>query len=117
MRRVAALTAALLFSPAHALTPEAKEFVAISKQLEPVQCEKRRLRRAMAMAEIERDAARLKKLSSRFAALDRDPDTIRLEKRLGELERRMSNGKGGTLDPEDLDALSLQHRESFYRCG
>lgn len=116
MRYLAALAAALICSVACALTPEAKEFVAISKKLEPVQCEKRKLRREMAVAEIEREAGRLKALRSRFASLDRDPDTTRLEKRLGELERRISNRKGGTLDPEDLDAVSLQHREAFYRC-
>ena len=116
MRVAAALAAALLFSPAFALTPEAKEFVAISKKLEPVQCKKRKLRREMAVAEIEREEGRMKELRSRFAALDRDPVTSRLEKRLGDLERRMSNGKGGTLDPDDLDAISLQHREAFYRC-
>jgi hypothetical protein len=28
----------------------------------------------------------------------------------------MSNGKGGTLDPEDLDAINRQNVEAFYRC-
>lgn len=117
MIRFAVLFAALAAGPAMAITPAAKEFIAISKQLEPVQCEKRKLRREMAVAQIEHEEARLKDLRGRFAALDRNPQTSRLEKRLGDLERRMSNGKGGTLDPEDLDAISLQHREAFYRCG
>jgi hypothetical protein len=114
--RLAAVVVALAVLPAYAITPEAKEFIAISKKLEPVQCEKRKLRREMAVAEIGREEARLKELRGRFAALDRNPETTKHEKRLGELERRMSNGRGGTLDPEDLDAISLQHREAFYRC-
>ena len=117
MRLAAACAVALLAFPVLAITPDAKEFIAISKRLEPVQCEKRKLRREIAVAEVERDEARLKALRGRFVAIDRNPETTGLEKRLGELERRMSNGKGGTLDPEDLDAISLQHRESFYRCG
>ena len=116
MIRLAALAAALLVFPAFAVTPEANEFIAIAKKLEAVQCEKRKLRREIAIAEIEREDARQKELRARFAVLDRNAQTARLEKRLGELERRMSNGRGGTLDPEDLDAISLQHREAFYRC-
>ena len=116
MIRLALLIAALAAFPAMAITPEAKEFIAISKKLETVQCEKRRLRREMAVAEIGREEARLNELRARFAALNRNPETTGLEKRLGELERRMSNGQGGTLDPEDLDAISLQHRQAFYRC-
>ena len=98
--------------PAHALSPQAQEFMAITKELEPVQCEKRRLRREMARAEIERREADLQKLRARFADLDRDRKTARLERRLAELEPRVS--KSG--DPEDLPAISRQQREAFYRC-
>ncbi len=99
---------------AFALTPEAKEFLEISKKLEPVQCEKRKLRREIALAEIERrDASELRK---RFSRLDRDPETARLEKRLAELEPRILDGKGAPRHPEDLEAISLQQRQAFYRC-
>jgi hypothetical protein len=111
MQRTAALIAGLsLVAPAVALTPAAQEFIAISKELEPVQCEKRRLRREIALAEIERrDASELRK---RFAALDRDRRTAKLEKRLAELEPRLSRSS----DPEDLPAISRQNTEAFYRC-
>ena len=57
--RAARETAGLLFGvivavPVFALSPAAEEFMAISKELEPVQCEKRRLRREIAFAEAER---------------------------------------------------------------
>jgi hypothetical protein len=97
-------------SSAAALSREAQEFIDISRQLEPLQCEKRKLRREIALAEAEqRDATPLKK---RFAALDRDPKTSKLEKRLGELEPRISRSS----DPEDLEAISRHHREALYRC-
>jgi hypothetical protein len=49
------LYAALLLaaSGAQALSSEAREFIAISKELEPVQCEKRKLRREIVLAEAE----------------------------------------------------------------
>ena len=82
----------------------------ISKELEPVQCEKRKLRREIALAEIEhRDP---KPIRQRFEALNRDPKTAKLEKRLAALEPRVSK----SADPEDLAAISLQQREAFYRC-
>ena len=101
----------LLFSlPAEALSPAAREFLEISKQLEPVHCEKRKLRREIAVAEAQgQDATALRK---RFAALDRDPKSAKLEKRLGELGPRVTKSS----DPEDLDAVSRQQREAFYRC-
>jgi hypothetical protein len=99
-----------------ALSPEAKEFMEISKRLEPMQCEKRKLRREIALAEIEQRADDARALKQKFASLDRNPGTAALEKRLAVLERRMSNGRGGTLDPEDLQAISNQHRDAFYRC-
>jgi hypothetical protein len=102
--------------PAGALTPEAKEFMAISKQLEPVQCEKRQLRRAIALAQTEGRDEDAKKLRAKFEALNRDPQTARQEKRLGELQRRILDAKGVARDPEDLDAISRQQREAFYRC-
>ena len=49
---------------------------------------------------------------ARFAQLNKDPKTARLEKRLAELEPRLRKSS----DPEDLQAISLQQREAFYRC-
>jgi hypothetical protein len=95
---------------AAALSREAQEFLAISRELEPLQCEKRKLRREIALAEAERrDAAELRK---RFSALGRDPKSAKLEKRLGELEPRIR----ASTDPEDLATISRQHTEAFYRC-
>jgi predicted nuclease with TOPRIM domain len=102
--------------PALGLTPEAREFMEISAKLEPVQCEKRQLRRQMAMAQAEQRGDDLKTLRARVAELNRDKQTTRLEQRLAELEQRISDGKGGTRDPEDLQAISLQQRQAFYRC-
>jgi len=100
----------LFSSPAWSVSPEAQEFIAITQQLEPVQCEKRQLRREIALAEVEqRDA---KELRARFARIDRGPQTARLEKRLGALEPRLLKSS----DPEDLAAISRQQREAFYRC-
>ena len=84
----------------------------ISRELEPVQCEKRRLRRAIALAEVERRDADIKTLRARFSQLDRDPKNAKLEKRLAQLEPRVK----ASSDPEDLAAISLQQREAFYRC-
>lgn len=72
--------------------------------------EKRKLRREIALAHVEqRDATALQK---KFAALDREPKTAKLEKRLAQLEPRVSK----SADPEDLAAISSQQREAFYRC-
>jgi len=84
----------------------------ISQELEPVQCEKRRLRREIAFAEAERRDAEASAARARFARLDKDPKTSRLEKRLAELEPRIKRSS----DPEDLQAISLQQRQAFYRC-
>ena len=100
----------LLSLAARAVSPEAREFMNITKALEPVQCEKRKLRREIALAEVEGQGERVRELRTRFAELNRDPKTARLEKRLAELERRM------TLAPEDLDAISFQQREALHRC-
>lgn len=102
--------------PALALTPEAKEFIEISEKLEPVQCEKRQLRRGLALAKAEGRDGDAGTLEKRFAELNRIPETARLEKRLAELEKRISDGKGGTRDPEDLQAISFQQRRAFYAC-
>jgi hypothetical protein len=95
-----------------ALSPAAREFMQISSELEPVQCDKRRLRREIALAEAERREADARAARARFAQLDQDPKTARLEKRLAELEPRVKR----SADPEDLPAISLQQREAFYRC-
>lgn len=105
----ALLAAWLLALPAYALTPAAQEFMSITRELEPVQCEKRQLRREIARAEIEQRAADVKSLRARFARLDGDKKTARLERRLAELQPRIS-------DADDLAAISRQQREAFYRC-
>ena len=99
-----------------ALTPEAKEFLEISKQLEPVQCEKRQLRREIVRAEVEKRADDALRLKKRFGEIDRDPKTAKLEKRLAVLEARILDSEGKPRRPEDLDAISFQHRQAFYRC-
>ena len=101
---------------AFGLTPEAREWIEISAQLEPVQCEKRQLRRQMAMAQAEQRGEDLMKLRAREAAINRNKETARLEKRLAELQSRILDGKGGARDPQDLDAISFQQRQAFYRC-
>jgi hypothetical protein len=102
--------AAFVAQPCWGLSREAQEFIDIAKKLEPLQCEKRKLRRDIALAQAEsRDTAVLRE---RFAALDRDPRTAKLEKRLGELEPRIRR----STDPEDLAAISRQNTEAFYRC-
>lgn len=116
MRRLLALMLALLPTAATALTPEAREFMEITAQLEPVQCEKRKLRRAIVFADVEGRAADAKALRARFAAIDADPQTARLEKRLAVLEARVLDGQGRPRHAEDLDAISLQQRQAFYRC-
>jgi hypothetical protein len=94
------------------LSQAAREFMAISNELEPVQCEKRQLRRQIAFAEAERRDEDARVLRKKFAMLDADPKTSKLEKRLAELEPRLKRSS----DPEDLSAISRQQREAFYRC-
>lgn len=106
------LLACLLSFPAFGLSRDAQEFMKITDALEPVQCEKRKLRRAIALAEIERRDEDVRALRARFGALDRDPKTARLEKRLAELEPRLERSS----DPEDLKAINRQRVEAFYRC-
>jgi hypothetical protein len=75
-----------------------------------VQCEKRKLRREIALAMAEsRDAAPLRR---RFAELTRDAQTARLEKRLAQLGPIVEKSP----DPEDLQSIYRQQREAFYRC-
>jgi hypothetical protein len=112
LKRVLFLLLLLAPAPALALSAEAQEFMRISQELEPVQCEKRQLRRQIALAEAERRDAEVTALRERFAALNRDPKTARLEKRLAQLEPRLTRSS----DPEDLQAISRQQREAFYRC-
>ena len=82
----------------------------ITKKLETVQCEKRRLRREITLLEVEKKDAR--ELRKRFAALDRDPKTAKLEKRLAVLQPRLAKSS----DPEDLPAIDRQRVQAFYRC-
>ena len=98
--------------PAWPLSRDAEEFMSITKQLEPVQCERRRLRREIALAEAERRVQDASGLRARFAALDRQPRTAKLERRLAVLEKRLVRSS----DPEDLERISRQQREAFYRC-
>jgi len=108
---VAVLLAAAAW-PCWSLSSEAREFMSITKALEPVQCEKRRLRREIALAEVEKRGADAKALRAKFASLNREPKTAKLERRLAQLEPRIVRGN----DPEDLPAISRQQREQFYRC-
>ena len=111
------LACLLLVSPAAlALSPAAQEFLDVSAKLEPAQCEKRKLRRAIVLAEVEGRGADLKKLRARFAAINADPETARLEQRLGVLEARVLDSHGRPRHAEDLEAISLQQRQAFYRC-
>ena len=112
MTRVFVILGMLLPAPVFALSAAAQEFMAISRELEPVQCEKRRLRREIALAEAERRDADVKALRKKFAGLDANPKTAKLEKRLAELEPILKRSS----DPEDLAAISRQQREAFYRC-
>jgi hypothetical protein len=102
----------LMPAPVLALSPYAREFMEITQEIEPAQCEKRRLRRALALAEIEQRYDDLKALRARFAALDRDKKVAQHERRLAQLEPLVSKSP----DPEDLAAISRQQREAFYRC-
>ncbi len=110
MKRTAVVLLLFSFNSSWALSPEAEEFMRITKELEPLQCAKRKLRREIALAEAEQKNS--EELRRRFAVLDRDPRTSKLEKRLGQLEPRLSKSS----DPEDLRAISRQQVEAFYRC-
>ncbi len=109
--------AALLAAPAAlAITPAAEEYIRILRELQPVYCEKLQLRRSMALAKAEQREQDYRTAEKRFAALSKDPATDRRERRLAELETRISDGRGGTRDPTDLEAISLERRKAFYSC-
>jgi hypothetical protein len=104
-----ALVFLLMFPlPALALSPAAEEFMRITKELEPMQCQKRQLRRQIVLADAEQRAADSRKLREDFARLDRDPKTSKLEKRLAELQM--------SINKDDLPEINRQHVEAFYRC-
>jgi hypothetical protein len=102
--------ACLLAWPAWALSPDAKEFMTIARELEPVLCEQRKLRREMALAEVQGQSTKAQR--ERFARIESDPHTAKLQRRLAQLEPRVSKSS----DPEDLPAISRQHTEAYYRC-
>ena len=100
----------IVFMPLHAfaLSQEAKEFMEITAQIEPMQCKKRQLRRQIVLADTEGRAEDARKLRADFTKLDRDPKTSKLERRLAELEKSITK--------DDLPAINRQHVEGFYRC-
>ena len=104
----ALLLLAMLPLQALALSPAAEEFMAIAKEIEPMQCKKRQLRRQIVLAEAEQRGEDARKLRADFAKLDRDPKTSKLERRLAELQPRI--GK------DDLPEINRQNVEAFYRC-
>jgi hypothetical protein len=110
MIRIFVASLGLLALPAWGLSPDAREFMTIARELEPVLCEKRKLRREIALTEAQGQDA--KALKQRFARLERDPKTVKLQRRLARLEPRVSK----SADPEDLPAVSRQHTEAYYRC-
>jgi hypothetical protein len=91
-----------------ALSSAAEEFMGITRQIEPMQCQKRQLRRQIVMAEAEQRGDDARKLREDFARLDRDPKTAKLERRLAELQKSITK--------DDLPAINRQHVEGFYRC-
>ncbi len=93
---------------AFALSPAAQEFMTITKDLEPVQCQRRQLRRQIVLADAEQRSADARKLREEFARLDRDPKTAKLEKRLAQLQKQITK--------DDLPEINRQHVEAFYRC-
>jgi len=112
LKKIQAVLWLMLFGapPCWALSAEAREFIDLSAKLEPLQCERRKLRREIVVAQAERRDT--KELVQRSRALDRDPKTAKLEQRLAELEPRVRASR----DPDDLAAISRHHREAFYRC-
>ena len=73
-------------------------------------------RRAIVLAEVERRDADQKAMRARFAEINADPETARLESRLAVLSARVLDGQGRPRNAGDLDAISLQQRQAFYRC-
>jgi len=107
VRRLLLLLAFIPFS-AFALSQDAKEFLDIMKTLEPMQCKKRQLRRQIVMAEAEKRDEDARKLRADFGRLDRDPKTSKLERRLAELQPRITK--------DDLPEINRKNVEAFYRC-
>jgi len=107
VRRLILLLAFIPFS-AFALSQDAKEFLDIMKTLEPMQCKKRQLRRQIVMAEAEKRDEDARKLRADFGRLDRDPKTSKLERRLAELQPRITK--------DDLPEINRKNVEAFYRC-
>lgn len=116
MTRLALLLVALAATPARAVTPAAEEFMAIVTKLEPVLCEKRKLRREILIAQTDHDAKRVAELRARYAAIERQPETAKLELRLGELQKRITGADGRIRDPDDFRAITDQQRMAYYRC-
>jgi hypothetical protein len=102
------LLLAMLPLQALALTPAAEEFIRITKEIEPAQCKKRQLRRQIVLAEAEQRGEDARKLRADFEKLDRDPKTSKLERRLAELQPRISK--------DDLPEINRRNVEAFYRC-
>ena len=107
MRALLLLMAVLPFG-ALALSPEAQEFVRITQEIEPMQCKKRQLRRQIVMAEAEKRGEDARRLRADFDRLDRDPKTAKLERRLAELQPRITQ--------DDLPEINRRNVEAFYRC-
>jgi hypothetical protein len=103
------LLVSLVSLPAHALSSATQEFISITKELEPAQCRTRQLRREIARAGIEQRQDDAKRLRAQFTGLDKDKKAVRPERRVAELQPRIS-------DPEDLAAIGLRQRQAFYRC-
>ena len=116
MRLLAAGLALIMAAPALAISPEAKEFIEISRKLEPNRCEKAKLTRELAVAEVERNAERIQALRAAYAKIDRDREAAAMERKLRRLEPLILDRDGKARRPEDLDAISLARREAFYRC-
>ena len=95
-----------------ALSPAAREFMDISRTLEPVQCEKRQLRRQMALAEAERRDADIQSLRQKFARLNRDPKTAKLESAWPSSSRCSS----ARATPRTCRRSASSGARAFYRC-
>jgi hypothetical protein len=102
--------------PARAVTPDAEAFMAAVEKLAPVLCERRRLRREIAAARIEEDAARERALRARLDEIARDPETARLDRRVKTLHGRLVDSSGRMRDADDLRAISTQQLELYARC-
>lgn len=119
VRRILAVVLSLLALgtlPARAVTPDAEAFMATVKKLAPILCERRKLRRGIAAARIEEDAARERALRARLEGIARDPETARLDRRVEALRGRLVDSRGRVRDADDLRAISAQQLELYARC-